>query len=452
MPEPDDALRDLIRSCLYDSPTDREAILANMPSDVADPIELVRSCLSRNYEGREPGVFFDERFEMPHLRSRYPDEELNFCVPETYDADEPTGLLVLLHGGGIGSPRDSGRRWLESGDGPYHFLDTLVDMPCITVAPGNLPLETYKRWSNPESDAYVLGVIEEASFRYNVDPDRVCIAGQSMGGFGAFHIVQTIGDRFATVGCHAGSWYWGFWEGMRGTDFYLMQGVNDFIPGERPRFTEVAFARMAHACLSGFHIPHVYAEHEGTHSFTDPLARECFLGFLDYVKDRRREDLPAEIMTCSHKGAFRLYESPHWFWLSVGRTHYGTVEMDHLEPTEPNPSYCTTDFRHYTVRVPGGTVRAVNDGDNCISIETRNVEELTVWLRRGMVDFVRPVRVIVNGEVVHDDVVQPSLATVLQSYDRHRDPGMLFAARLDLTIKRNDWELQSQFAPIEPSW
>ncbi len=451
MPEIDNAVRELIRAYLYDPAADREAILGDLPEGVGKPAALLHSCLQRAHERREAGVHFGESFEMPHLQARYPDEELNFLVPESYDPATPTGLMVLLHGGGSGSPRDAGRDWLQSGDGGYHFHDTLAEMPCITVAPGNLQLETHKRWSNPTSDAYVLGVIEEACCRYNIDPDRVCIGGQSMGGFGAFHIVQTLGDRFATVGCHAGAWYWGFWEGMRGTDFYLMQGINDFIPGERPRFTEVAFARMASACLSGFHIPHTYDEHQGTHSFTDPPARESFLGFLDHARDRRREAFPTEIATCSHKGAFRLYDSPHWFWLSVGRTHYGTFEIDHLEPTESLPSYCTTDFRHYTARVPGGMVHATNEGDNCIAIRAHNVDELTVWLNGKMVDFVRPVRVTINGEVVHDDVPQPSLKTLLQSFDRRRDPGMLFPARLDFDLKKNDWELQKQFVPIQPT-
>ena len=304
-----------------------------------------------------------------------------------------------------------------------------------------------KRWSNPQSDAYLLAVVEEAAFRFNIDPDRVCIAGQSMGGFGAFHVVQTIGDRFATVGCHAGAWYYAFFEGLRSVDFYLMQGSRDFVPGERPRFTERTFARMAHAVLSGYHIQHSYVEHEGGHSFSDPLARECFLGFLDHAPRQRREAYPLEIATCSHKGAFRLYDAPHWHWLTVHRTHYGTVEIDHLQPTEPIASYCTTDFRHYTVRVPAGTVHARNHGDNCLDLQARNVEEMTVWLSREMVDFTEPVRITVNGEVAFDDAVAPSLRAALESHDRRRDPGMLFEARVDLTLKPDDWQRQKELWP-----
>lgn len=442
----DAEMREAIQAWLYDADADRNAILETLPDDVDDPLDIVRSCLLTQHEGRDTGVYLDERFEMPHLRERYPDEQLNFCVPDSYAPAEPTGLLVLLHGGGSGSPRDAGQKWFAD-DGGYPFGSVLREMDCITVAPGNLQLPTHKRWSNPQSDAYLLAVVEEAGFRFNIDPDRVWIAGQSMGGFGAFHLVQTIGDRFATVGCHAGAWNYAFFEGLRGVDFYLMQGANDFVPGERPRFTEKAFARMAHAILSGYHIEHTYSEHEGGHSFSDPLARECFLGFLDHAPKQRRGAFPREIATCSRKGAFRLYEAPHWSWLSIGRTHYGSVEMDHLQPTEPIASYCTTDFRHRTVRVPAGTVRARNEGGNQIVLRVENVEEMSVWLSREMVDFAQPVPITVNGEVAFEVEVRPSLRAALESWDRRRDPGMLFEARIDLTLRPDDWARQKELWP-----
>ena len=451
MPDVDDALRELIRLCLYDPAADREAILGGLPTDVREPVGLVRSSLERNWEGRAAGIHLQEHFELPHLRTRYPDEELNFCVPESYDPAASAGLLVLLHGGGIGSPREAARRWLALEGAGDHFGDVLLEMPFISVAPSNLLLETHQRWSNPQAEDYILAVVEEASYRYNVDPDRVSIHGQSMGGYGTYHLVQTIGDRFASVGAHAGAWFYGFWEGLRGVDFYITHGAEDARLGVRPRFTDVFFGRMASAILSGHHIPHTYREHEGQHSFTDPLARASCLEFFEYIGGRRREAFPPEVVTASRKGAFELYPSPHFFWLTIDETHFGTFELDHIQTTEAQPSYCTTDFRHRTIRCQGGTARARNDGDNTITIETDNVYGLTLWLGREMVDFVQPVRVVINGEVWHDDVVQPSLATALQSYARKRDPGMIFTAKLQFDLKKNDWEIVKQMAPIEPT-
>lgn len=440
------ALRNRVAKLLY-APADERPDLVGLSLDtINNPIELVRTCLAQNWQNHAPGQVIEDHFTLPHLQARYPDELLSFQAPPDYTPDHTWGLVVLLHGGGDGTPRETAKLWLAESAQPagYHFGTKLRELGLIAVAPSNLLLPTHKRWSNPLSDAYILGVIEEAMARYNIDPNRVSLFGQSMGGFGSYHVVQTIGDRFATVGAHAGAWYYGFWEGLQGVDFHILHGSSDAVPGTRPRFTDIPFAHFAHAILSGYHLPHAYTEHEGGHSFSDPLARKAANTFLGRAATLQRNPLPADIVTASHKGAFRLFDSPHHFWLSVGKTHFGTFELDHIEPTESQPSYCTTNFRHRLIRCQGGTIRGLNHGDNTIELWTHNVYEITVWLNADMVDFAKPVRIVANGKAVFSGPVEPSLQTVLESYDRRRDPGMLFSAKVELDLKVNDWELQKQ--------
>jgi len=438
-------IEELVESFLYGPSDHARQLLDSLSSEPDDPIAFVKACLRRNRTGRKPGLVLDDHFELPHLRKQYPEEILNFLVPEHYTPDKSVGLMVLLHGGGSGTPRDKARQWLldpEGEAGAYHFGRELRKCPFISVAPSNLLLPTHKRWSNPESDAYLLAVIEEAAYRYNIDPDRVYLLGQSMGGFGAFHTVQTLGDRFATTGCHAGAWYYAFWEGLRNVDFYIMQGIHDAEPGVRPRFTDLPFARMASAILSGFHIPHTYREHAGGHSFTDPEARRACIEFFEYVKDRKRNPFPDRVVTASRKGAFDLYDAPHHYWISIDEVHFGTFELDHMEPTESTPSYCTTDFRHRTIRARGGTVDATNEGNNRFTIRTHNVDRFILWLNPSMADLARPIQVVVNGDLRHDAPVSPSLRTTLESFDRKRDEGQLCCAKIEFNIKVNDWERQ----------
>ncbi|MBT3374807.1 MAG: hypothetical protein HN742_02090 [Lentisphaerae bacterium] len=439
-------LRDRVAECLYSSPAGRQDVAAASFAPVDDPISLVRACLAQSWPDHGPGQVLEDHFTLPHLLGQYPGELLSFQAPPDYTPDRTWGLVVLLHGGGSGTPRETAKLWLadDDGSGGYHFGEKLRELDLIAVAPSNLLQPNHKRWSNPESDAYILGVIEEAMARYHIDPDRVCLCGQSMGGFGAYHIVQTIGDRFATVGAHAGAWYYGFWEAMEAVDFHILHGSEDAAPGTRPRFTDTPFARFAHAVLSGYHLPHTYTEHAGGHSFSDPLARRAADVFFDRATTVRRNPVPDSILTASRKGAFKLYDSPHHFWLSIGDTHFGTFELDHVEPTESQPSYCTTNFRHRLIRCPGGTLRAINHRDNTIELWPHNVDEATVWLNDDMVDFNKPVRILVAGKEVFSAQVTPSLETVIESYGRRRDPGMLFSAKVDLDLKVNDWELQKQ--------
>jgi len=443
-------LTERVDAILYGSSDAAGALLAELPEDAASPELLVLSCLRRQRAGRCPGLFLDERFEMPHLRACYPDDVLNFLVPDSYSPNCPTGLLVLLHGGGNGTPRSVARQWLEdvgTDPGTYHFGHYLKNHPCISVAPSNLLLPTHKRWSNPLSDAYILAIIEEASYRYNIDSDRIFLLGQSMGGFGAFHTVQTLGDRFACTGSHAGAWYFALWQGLRNVNFYMMHGVADAVPGTRPRFTDTAFSRLASAVLSGLHIPHVYREHQDGHSFTGPEARRTCLEFIDYIRDVHRDPFPRHVVTASRKGAFQLYDSPHHYWVSIDRVTFGTFELDHVETTESTPSYCTTDFRHRLIRVPGGTVDAVYDGDNHFTVRTHMVNRFTLWLSPTMIDFARPVVVEVNGTVCHDQPARPTLATAVESYLRKRDEGQLYPAKIELDIRVDDWARQKVLFP-----
>ena len=46
-----------------------------------------------------------------------------------------------------------------------------------------------------------------------------------------------------------------------------------------------------------------------------------------------------------------------------------------------------------------------------------------------MVDF-KKVRIIINGKERHNGAVKPSLATLLESYQRRRDWGLLYPAKL----------------------
>ena len=443
-------LKAKVQTYFYDPPANSESLLSDLGCEPEDPIAFAMECLRRDRSGRGPGLLLDEHFELPHLRQRYQDEILNFLVPEVYCPDKAAGLLVLLHGGGSGTPRDAARRWLldPSGDSEGdRFGPDLRGRPYVSVAPSNLLEPHHKRWSTPRSDAYILAVIEEAAYRYHIDPQRVYILGQSMGGFGTYHTVQTIGDRFATTGAHAGAWYFAFWEGLRNVDFYIMHGAADAVPGSRPRFTDLPFARMASAVLSGFHIPHTFREHGGGHSFTDPKARQACVEFFDCIEGRVRNPFPHRVVTCSQKGAFALYPSPHHYWVTIDEVHFGTFELDHVQPTEATPSYCTTDFRHRTIRAHGGALDATNHGDNHFTVRTLNVDRFTLWLNPHMADLARPVQVEVNGSLVHDAPVSPSLRTVLESFGRKRDEGQLYSAKIEFNIKVDDWARQKDLLP-----
>ena len=77
-------------------------------------------------------------------------------------------------------------------------------------------------------------------------------------------------------------------------------------------------------------------------------------------------------------------------------------------------------------------IEAVNLGGNRLKVTTTNVSRFTLWLHPTMVDFGKPVQVTVNGEPRFDARVAPSLATALESFERRRDWGLVYPAKITL--------------------
>jgi hypothetical protein len=62
------------------------------------------------------------------------------------------------------------------------------------------------------------------------------------------------------------------------------------------------------------------------------------------------------------------------------------------------------------------------------------VQELTLLLSPDVIDFARPVRVSVNGRVVHDGAVTKEAATLLKWAVRDHDRTMIYGAALKVAV------------------
>jgi hypothetical protein len=80
-----------------------------------------------------------------------------------------------------------------------------------------------------------------------------------------------------------------------------------------------------------------------------------------------------------------------------------------------------------------GRVDLVRDG-NVVRAKSRGVAEFTLLLSPDAFDFTRPVRIEVNGRVVHDRAVEKSVPTLLKWAAQDNDRTMLFAAELHVKV------------------
>ena len=206
-----DGALDLSRQFLDAGDEDaRNGLLKQIARYAGDFEPIVRELRRQTYRPIPPGYYAERRFGSAELREKYPKDLLYFIVPN-YRPDQPTGLIVFLHGGGINTSRDAPEYTLltPDDDSPSYTNrsgDMLAATGMITVgpsAPGKG--ESYYRWCLRSSEEYLADVIVDCKRRLNIDPDRVFLLGHSMGGFGAYHHALRQPDRFAAILVSSGS-------------------------------------------------------------------------------------------------------------------------------------------------------------------------------------------------------------------------------------------------------
>ena len=121
-------------------------------------------------------------------------------LPEDYGkAAQRWPMILFLHGMG------------ERGDdlekvkmhGPPKIVQARRDFPFIVVSP---QCPEGKWWSNDPYPELLIGMLDEVTARYAVDPDRVYLTGLSMGGYGSWALGCAYPGRFAALApiCGAG--------------------------------------------------------------------------------------------------------------------------------------------------------------------------------------------------------------------------------------------------------
>ncbi|MEN6451283.1 MAG: alpha/beta hydrolase-fold protein [Thermoguttaceae bacterium] len=398
---------------------------------------VLRRLAQREYSAVEAGFRPAEHFSTRELRRKHPDDLLCFVVPKSYRPEQPTGLIVFLHGGGNRTSRYAPEATLQFAGAGLSAEnkpsgEMLAATGMITVGPSAPWNESsYYRWCLRQSDEYLADVILECKERFNIDPDRVILLGHSMGGFGAYHHVLRQPDRFAAVVAHSGSWSLGYWPAIRGTPLCIIQGIDDARPGVRWHYTDIEYGRWTDKILKAKGLDHVYMEREGNHGFG--YGRPQIAEYLEAARKLRRDPYYPRIALASPQGFGRSHCSPmaDSRWLTLNESRRGEIDYDELVCHSPG-GFDRWRLEHCVERRRGASIEAVNRGDNTIELTMRNVARLTVWLHPRMIDPSKPVVVRADGKTLYRGRVKPSLVTALDSYLRRRDWGLVYSMKLEL--------------------
>ena len=132
-----------------------------------------------------PGI--EKRVLQPGQR-RY-----TIAIPKGHSGDQPVPLVLALHFGGPVMP----------------FYGKLILTGLVKPALGELavivaPDCTARDWTQPQSEADVLALLDSIQDIYSVDPQRTLVTGYSMGGQGAWYLAGRHQERFAAALIMAG--------------------------------------------------------------------------------------------------------------------------------------------------------------------------------------------------------------------------------------------------------
>lgn len=334
-------------------------------------------------------------------------------MPIEYNPHRTWPVLVVVPGGGGERPGDALLRW-------SHFAQQngyiLVSPQWATAA------EPYGFSSEEHSG--VLDVIRDLKRRYNVDSDRVFLAGYSDGGTIANDIGLSHPDLFAGVVTmnarprwSASAWYW---RNAQYLPFYVVAGelAGDCCSRNRRLFQ--------HWMTNGY--PSLMTIYKGRPS-------EFFLYELpfafDWMNRKRRAtgfpDLGRTPNAGSQGEEFQTSRvGDNWFyWLEIAAM---------------NPRYVSTTMATGERLNTSAAVQATIRDGNTIAINTRGIKSLRVWLGQAydpqagwkqMVDFSKPVTFQVNRQAARSQTITPSLAVMMEDLYQRGDRQRLFWASVD---------------------
>ncbi len=322
-------------------------------------------------------------------------------------------LVIGLHGGGegAGSASEPSGKWKVSGG--------------MGMYPQGIRLQ-HDTWNTVHGEAFVLTLIELAKIRYEIDPDRVYVAGFSMGGTGSFHMPGRYPDLFAAaIPAHGVLMaepksqvdsreqivrlQYGILPNLRNVPVYFYTGKED--TNCRPWTFVLAFEQLqelAEMDPGGYSDVH-FTMYDGlAHAFPPGEPSKG----LKWMAEKKRVTFPEKIV-----------------WQFIANPQPPPDTEDKIDRLAQHWSYWLHTVRaEDTMEIVAE--RKGNEFD--LSVTVAFPDDFTIYLNPEMIDVKEDVVVRVGGEEVYRGRPVPTFATILESLDARLDRRMVFDRKIKI--------------------
>jgi hypothetical protein len=421
-PTPDDAFRKF-----WDARNPQDAAKAGR--DVVSSGVTFADALARVKRGRPYAAPPKRGTVVLQRRSVAGDFFYELIVPETYDPVRKYQVRVQLHGGVMmretSEPRGRGGRGGRGG-GPLEGAEQIYMLP---TAWRDAPWWSRAQLENLDA------ILDTVKRTYNIDENRVALAGVSDGATGLYYVAMRDTTPFASFLPLNGSMMVLandqlaidselFPTNLLNKPFFLVNGGQDPLYPIRSVQPYVDHLRE-----SGVTVEYHPRPEAGHNTAWWPEIKEPFETF---VRNHPRDPLPA---TLTWEATDRDVPS-RAHWLVIDRVRAAAPAEARFQPdlnvfSGPGFNHGRELFPHAR---PSGRVDLVRHG-NAVEMTTRGVAELTLLLSPDAFDFSQPIVVTANGHLVSERRAEPSVATLVKWAARDNDRTMLFGAELHVPLK-----------------
>lgn len=334
--------------------------------------------------------------------------QFTYLLPKKYAKGKPTGVLIFLHGAVRQGPPGGGANEART------FAPAVESLGLITVGPS-----TYEgvEWGSPACRGLVHHALDFVKRSFNVDENRVYLAGDSDGGRGTYCVAETEATFLAAavpvIGSPGGvTRYANFrnlpWFAINGeTDtIFKIDGVRESVEGMKAGGIDLTWKRV---------------EKQGHDAY-------FFLKFKDeicaFLSKRPRDPLPKTVDWQVDPSREAEYASGF---------PANTIRWLRIEKTGSASSNASFDDVAGAINGSLPRARAKREG-NVISVETTGVTAYTVLLSDAMVDMAKDVEIRTNGNTSFRGKVVPDARTILEEARRFRDRALVFSARVTVDV------------------
>lgn len=299
-------------------------------------------------------------------------------------------LLLSLHGGGrgVGDGKGSLNQWSQFASSGIVIAPTAPELRDIA-------------WNFADIEAWVLHLMEAAKRTWDIDTNRIYVAGHSMGGYGTWCMGGRHADRFAALAPSAAG---GrdpqsreHLPNLLNTPIWFYHSDDD--PVIPPATDREAAQILKDLVSKGYPYEYIYDEQKGRgHGLPAGGSAKQIAWMLEHTR--------------------KAY--PKWVIWEPSREDKKLFNWIGATDTYSNNEYDIVDRKMQIGRT--GRIEAKIDGQTITVKSEGDIGKITIYLCDKLLNVQAPVTIIHNDEVVFRGPVYPRVSALVHSLALHRDP------------------------------